>query len=69
MSIVCSQAGVDPDIIVLGGGPNLTDVSVIIYLLFTEWNIPRELKFTRREGESKLFRGCHVRGGSPNTHS
>ena len=33
----CSQAGAGPEIIVLGvEGPSLTDVLVVLYLLFTE---------------------------------
>ena len=35
-----------------GGGPSLTDVLVVLYLLYRvfQWTIPRELKFRRKEG-------------------
>ena len=41
-----------------GGGPILTDVHVILYLLNTvfQLTIPRELKFPWREGGVQVFR-------------
>ena len=40
-----------------GGGPSLTDILVVLYLLFTECSIDhsKETKFRRREGESKFL--------------
>ena len=70
-------AGAGPEIIVSGGcGPSLTDVLVVLYCLFYrvfQLTIPRELKFSRTEGEVKVLGavavGVEVWCGSPITYS